>query len=313
MTKNIVPALNHEALLAKSKVYIHRALKRKEQNDFDEYQLWASLALELLGKSALANFHPSLIADPQSSTSLFAAAGINISTDIKTISAHTLFERLRHVISAFDEKTKKFCTEIAQRRNAELHSGETPFKAMKIEAWEAQFWYSVYLILQGMNLSLDEWLGASQAKAPSIIISHAIEARQAAVVVRVERHKEKFLERKKSDRDAALAEAAKKRPFHYNKLFTLLSDEEWETSCPSCGGKAFSAGVKISEQVVDTYTDNEAPWELVEKEYSAEQFHCPVCDLWLDGVDELEAANLPTTHTETDEREMEYEPDYGND
>ena len=65
-----------------------------------EYQLWASLALELLGKFALAQIHPCLVADPQSSVSLFAAAGVNIGTDVKTISAKTVFERLNSCLKA---------------------------------------------------------------------------------------------------------------------------------------------------------------------------------------------------------------------
>lgn len=138
LDKKLLPALDPESLLTKSKLYIQKSLLRKESGDLDEYQLWASLALELLGKSSLAGLHPSLVADPNHASSLFAAAGVNLSTDIKTIAAHTLFERLRHVIPKFDEKTKKFCSEIALRRNSELHSGETPFKSMRLDAWEAQ-------------------------------------------------------------------------------------------------------------------------------------------------------------------------------
>ncbi len=44
-----------------------------------------------------------------------------------------------------------------------------------------------------------------------------------------------------------------------------------------------------------------------------EKFRCPTCDLNLDGFDELDFAGLPTEHSDTDERQMEYEPDYGND
>src|SRR3569832_2031077 len=75
------PALSPDALFAKSQTYIARALAAKGRSDLGEYQFWASLALELLGKSALAQIHPCLIADPQSSISIFAAAGVAIGTD----------------------------------------------------------------------------------------------------------------------------------------------------------------------------------------------------------------------------------------
>ena len=117
----IATALSHEALYGKSKVYITRGLNAKSRADHGEYQLWASLALELLGKSALAAIHPSLVADPQSYISLFAAAGINIDTDIKTIIAKTVFERLTHVSAQgkkqFDTNTAKFCQDMALKRN----------------------------------------------------------------------------------------------------------------------------------------------------------------------------------------------------
>ena len=52
--KEVPPALAADALLGKSRVYIGRALVAKARQDTGEYQLWESLALELLGKSALA-------------------------------------------------------------------------------------------------------------------------------------------------------------------------------------------------------------------------------------------------------------------
>src|ERR1700737_1197343 len=95
-------ALSAEALLGKSRVYIARALAAKSRHSMAEYQLWASLSIELLGKSALAKAHPCLVADPQSYISLFAAAGMSVGTDIKTITAKTLFERLTHISKRFD-------------------------------------------------------------------------------------------------------------------------------------------------------------------------------------------------------------------
>ncbi|HWK32608.1 MAG TPA: hypothetical protein VNR51_02870, partial [Hyphomicrobium sp.] len=64
MPENVFIAISGDALHAKSKVYIGRALARKAHGDLEEYQLWSSLALELLGKAALARKHPSLVVDP---------------------------------------------------------------------------------------------------------------------------------------------------------------------------------------------------------------------------------------------------------
>jgi hypothetical protein len=311
--KRLQSALDSDAIFGKAKVYINKALARKGAGDLEEYQLWASLALELLGKAALARIHPSLVVDPNHLESLLAASSINLSTDIKTITAHTLFERLRRIIPSFDEAVKSYCTSISLRRNAELHSGETPFRTMRLEAWEANYWHAGQIILDHMDTTLEEWLGAAQAEAPKAIIEHAKAAKRLAVEVRIAKSKVAFGERKKSVRESLLRDAESRRAFHYKDLFTLLGDLEWECRCPSCEGKAFLAGVKIGEEVVDTFNDEDGAWEQVEKYYSAEQFHCPVCELFLDGSDEIDYAGLDADYSEIDERQMEYEPEYGND
>lgn len=110
------PALGPEALYTKSQVYIRRGFKAQSDGDTEEYQLWASLALELLGKAALAKVHPALVADPMHYQSLFAACGRQVSPDVKTITAKTLFERLGHIDKAFDLRHQKFCEQIALRK-----------------------------------------------------------------------------------------------------------------------------------------------------------------------------------------------------
>lgn len=77
MLEKVFVAIDGDALHAKSKVYIGRALSRKADGDLDEYQLWASLAIELLGKSALAKRHPSLVVDPTHWQSMFVGRSQN--------------------------------------------------------------------------------------------------------------------------------------------------------------------------------------------------------------------------------------------
>ncbi len=316
---NLQLAIEKEALLGKSKVYIQRALRCKSQGDLDQYQLWASLSIELLGKSTLSSIHPSLIVDPTHYQSLFAASGINISTDIKTITAKTLFERLRRLSKKFDENVKKFCDAISHRRNAELHSGEVPFQNMKLEAWERHYWHAIQLILEISFSSLDEWLGADRAKAPKEIVKQAQEAIRDAVKTKIEYAANEFKKKNKRDREKALADAETKSVFQYRDFFTLISDADWELKCPACEGKAFMAGIQYGEEiVVDAISDVGEDWwgglwEIVEKCFVAEEFYCAVCELHLVNQAEIEVAGLETEHFETEEREAEYEPDYGNE
>lgn len=312
MSDDIFIAINGDALLNKSKVYIGRALTRKAANDLDEYQLWASLALELLGKAFLANKHPSLVVDPNHWQSLFVAAGIRVTTDVKTITAKTLFERLTHLLPRFDKEVQTFCMGIAERRNAELHSGDLPFRTMKLDAWEARYWHACDTILNALASSLEEWLGADDAKAPRQLLDEAAQALEAAVLLRLESARKRFEERKKPDREAAAAAAESMEPYRQRALFENSFDAIWIHKCPSCGCRAFMAGDQVGEDISED-RDEYGIWEIVDREFVGEEFRCPTCELALVGTEEIEAAGLASSHADQQERQMEYETDYGND
>lgn len=312
MPSNVFVAINGDALHAKSKIYIGRALAGKETGALDEYQLWASLALELLGKAALSHKHPCLVVDPNHSPSLFVAAGISATTDVKTITARTLFERLAHLIPRFDKTIQKFCQDIAERRNAELHSADLPFQTMRLEAWEARYWHACDTILIEMRSSLEEWVGAADAQAPRRLLEQAEEALRAAVRLRVEAAKERFAELKKSERERLATEANSREPLNQATLFKGNYDEIWIEICPACGCRAFMTGEQTGEDISEE-NDEQAMWEIVDREFVGDEFRCPTCDLTLVGRDEIDFAGLNYIHEDQQEREMEYEPDYGND
>lgn len=308
---DIAIAISEEALLGKSRAYIAKALRRKGEGDLEEYQLWASLALELLGKSALAHRHPCLVVDPTHAPSLFVAAGVSATTDVKTITAKTLYERLRQIVPPFDEDVRQYCLAISERRNAELHSGDLPFKAMKVEAWEARYWYACNIILASMDRKLEEWIGEGEAKEKHQLLAIAAERLKAGVMVKLEAAKVKFLAFPQKTRDQMVAEADARSAMHYTDLFKWSNDKSWDSKCIVCQAKGYLAGDSVEEEVIEeTYDDG--PWEKVEITYSADEFSCPVCGLHLIGQAEIELGGYDLQHIETDERQIEYEPEYGN-
>lgn len=313
------PALDTEALSAKSKVFIGRAISSKSLGSIDEYQLWASLALELLGKAALARVHPCLVADPTSSESLFVAAGVSITTDIKTITAKTVFDRLKKIVPRFDSRIETFCLDISKRRNAELHSGELPFFAMRLEAWESRYWHASDTILQYMNLSLEHWLGAADALAPRQLLDEAKAALKAAVRHRVEAAEAAFQKLASKERKLLIGRSELISPQQHAAVFGAAFDATWKVSCPACDSAGIMAGRQVDEVIIETTTDTDsgrwdpAIWETVRRQFDGEEFACLVCDLRLSGSAQIEAADLDASHEDEDEREMEYEEDYGND
>lgn len=315
MKETTNPALENEALYAKSKVYIGRGLRAQSDEDVEEYQLWSSLALELLGKAALAKVHPALVADPTHSHSIFAACGRQLSPDIKTITAKTLFERLGHIDKAFDSRHQKFCEQMALRRNSELHSGESPFSGIAADAWEKEYWGAIKTVLKMQNESLESWLGAENSKAPSKLIEQAREALEWAIKHRIARCKDDF-EKKYQDptlRAKRIEESQTLRWWNVSRQFNLSADWGELHGCPACTSMGFQAGALWSEDVSDEVDPDDPSVEYVDEVYVVEEFICPTCGLHLYGSKETNAAKLPEEFTLREIREREFEPDYGND
>lgn len=309
------PALSPDALYAKSQVYVRRGLRAHAGGDTEEYQLWASLALELLGKAALSKVHPALVVDPTHYQSLFAACGRHISTDVKTITAKTLFERLSHIDKAFDSRHQKFCEQIAIRRNVELHSGESPFSGMASEVWEREFWGAIEIILKMQAESLESWLGVQDSTAPIALLQQAVKATEWAVMNRISRSREDFESKyRDSNKRKEMIERASDRPFQdYEKKFNIIVDSWERHQCPACGTNGFLGGQLWSEDVVDVDDSDDPMIEYTDETYTVEEYVCPNCDLHLFGTKEVQPAGLPSEFVVRVERERDFEPDYGND
>lgn len=308
-------ALAHESLYGKSKVYILRAFRAHEARDDQEYQLWASMSLELLGKSTLAKVHPSLVADPKHTESLFAACGRSFSPDVMTIAANTVWKRLGHLDKRFDAGYQKTFEQMSLRRNSELHSGESPFSGMTPESWEREFWGAAEVILNMQDETLDTWLGSEEARAPKEIVRRAAEALKWAVGDRIKRTREQFEAAHKNPQEREELVAASHGVPIWRRLdiLTILGDGHSSATCPACGGKGYTGGIEVEAVILPDH-DHEEPWtEWVETTYSIEEFACPVCGLHLDNYREVEASGIGTEFKETETRERVYEPEYGND
>jgi hypothetical protein len=83
--------------------------------------------------------------------------------------------------------------------------------------------------------------------------------------------------------------------------------------CPVCKCEAAVSGERWHEEI-STVERPDEPWmELVETTYVTSGFRCAVCQLKLDGREEMDLAGIEKNFVLTEEREPDYEPDYGND
>lgn len=133
---------NYDSLFNKSRQFVGKSVEARNAGQLGECQLWAANALELLAKSTLAKIHPALVAAPQNDKSLLAACGVAAQSGFKnyrTINAKTAYTRIHRLSGSNSTFDHEFCSDIAERRSAELHSGETPYLDMKLDDWLPQY------------------------------------------------------------------------------------------------------------------------------------------------------------------------------
>ena len=125
----VIAPYDHEALWAKAKVFLNRAMDPDPGRSFDEQALWASAALELLGKAALARVSPLLIAEPtEEGVNILIATGLIEGTaEFTSVSASTIFKRCQRAFRPFSAAdAQKF----ADARNEYLHGSSIGFMTL---------------------------------------------------------------------------------------------------------------------------------------------------------------------------------------
>lgn len=310
-------AIAHEALFAKSKLHAKRSLEANEAGFDVECQLWAATSLELLAKAQLALIHPSLVVEADNPNSLLEANGISTGTNIRTINASVAYARLKHTVPHFSTPVHDECKKLADRRNAELHSGDAACAAMPKEAWEGNFWNAADLILSSMDLELKDWLGADSKAPQSLLKEHRLAVKKAALQ-RVKHHAAEFKNTPKGKFGKAkfeelVKETVKVDPEKYIGQFRYLYVKYWHHKCPACATYGVAAGDETWEEPAEDQSNADYGYEIIEHGYSPSEFYCPTCELSLVGDTAVGVAGITDSFIEECEEEIEYEPDYGND
>lgn len=317
-TRMIPPALSDDALYGKAATYARRALAAKQAAEEDAYQLWATLSLELLGKFALARIHPSLVVDPKNSNSMLEACGISTATAVRTIDANEVFSRLKHVVPGFNSLAYNACKDLADRRNAELHSGHAAYIGISLEEWEGKLWHAMRLILQAAGKDLEDLIGGAAAEKEALL-AHLSHLKNQSAVQKIEHARDKFAKDAEGKKRAPKSLEDQRSQSHERSWWQLYRqtngtfDRYWTPVCPACECTAVLGGSKDYEELIDDQDDVSPGYEAVEITYSPVEFICDQCELHLIGTDELSAAGMSKEVVEVEEREISYEPDYGND
>ncbi|WP_374473373.1 hypothetical protein [Arenimonas sp.] len=313
---NVPAGISPDALFAKSQHFVASALTARNSTDMSLFPLSAAIALELLAKAALASRHPSLIVDvKKNENTLLAAAGLAVETRVATIGAEAAYARMKHLAPRFRDSVYKACKKLSEARNAYLHSGDLPFTSGDHGRWEPDFWYAAELMLATMNRSFEDWLGSDGAIVSKTVLQNARDARKASVSVRIVEHKEQFLELfpKISQQNAARSKSEARDPVQAGRSELYDGFEcYWLTECPACECFGVSGGNHSETLLAEDQSEMELGWESIEKIYDIAEFACSTCGLHLND-EEAYFAGLDEPYIVESEREIEWEPDYGND
>jgi len=299
---------DHEALWLKAKLFLNLATEDGDYRTFDERALWASLALELLGKAALSKVSPLLIAVPsEEGTNILIAAGLTSGdARFESISASTLFKRCARAFKPFSDS---HALAIARARNNYVHGGEASFTKIPPEAWWPRFWAQAVILVHAQDRDLEDLLGHRE--------SQVAEKHLATNTKNIEHRTEMLLERARQR--LALADSGThtaRQAAEWGRTVVMDAGFKYATTatCPACGatGKLEGENDNDHEMIVERISDDDFDvW--VEVTVEADYFSCETCRLVLDAYELLEQAGLETSFTTAGDMADFAEPDYGND
>ena len=111
-------AFNAPDYWAKARLFINRAQEAEGARSDDERRFWATLALEVLAKWALAKHSPTLVADPEKGggAELFKALGLKDGYPEVSVTVTTAFKRCETLYKHFSStEAGKFSPEPLMR------------------------------------------------------------------------------------------------------------------------------------------------------------------------------------------------------
>lgn len=302
-----------EALWLKAKLFLNRALDEGPDQSFDEQALWASLALELLGKSTLSRVSPALIADPsESGNNLLVAAGlVESSGPVTSVRASTIWSRCQRAFKPFDERRAK---KIADARNEYLHGGALGFLTSPPNTWWPEFWSLVNPLVTAQDRTLEELLGEERAEEARRHLernTQNIEHSVTALMEAARRGLDRFSRGELSSTELRIWKARKPRlAYEYSY--------EGDAPCPVCSAEGRVWGEEVDDVRIEVEEILGAP-DSETLDYCigtvwTEAFWCSTCHLMIEGAQYIDVAGIDQSFEVLDEnlRELQ-ESEYGND
>lgn len=290
MTSASAPTATHAAfstenMLMKAQRYVEQ-MGEVDSRDW-RHALWSSLALEMLARAALAKVSPVLLADEKNWAHLLAALGHSpkeAKYAPRSIATNEVLKRLGELFEDFKE-VSSFCIVHTGRRNAELHSGETPFEGVEAANWHPQFYHACQVLLTTMGIQLDEFFDADEAKTALALIAAAADDAAKAVLGDIAAHHKVW--RAYTDEERTDAQKIAK--------VWATRQEGHRVLCPACKSIALVFGDPCAAAKTKLEDD-----EIIEtQEHLPSKFECVACKLKVSGLSRLTVAKLGDRYIKT--------------
>jgi hypothetical protein len=288
---------NSEGLWKKAKLFMDKA--NESDHGSSEFALYAALALECLGRSALTKVHPVLNADPREDANILYACGYSFAKP-RSLPAHSVFIRLEKIIDPFQKQHREVCEFLALQRNAHVHTADLPYENLGTDKWIARFYETVALLHDFLGKPLDQFLGKRGAKMASELIKTLNESVLKAVKKKIAAYQAVF-ETKSDEEKKKLLEAA-------SSILNMPSYDQHSCTCPACKGNGTLTGSRFRE-LPEQYSDGELYNDV---EYLSTSFQCKACELSFSSIEEIAHAGLPTHFKKMESTSLHdlYEPDH---
>lgn len=324
-------AIDPDKLYLKSKLYAQKVFECQQASKSEDAQLWAAVALELLGKAALSALHPSLVVDLKNGDKnpniLLEAAGISSKTNVKTIDASTTYARLKHIIPFFSTSVHDFAIDLANRRNTELHSGLSLMENRQDQEWSPRFWYASDLILSALGKDLKNWVGKggkdleksveSWRKVKEEAAQGYVEEKRLAFDAFLTQRKRPSKNQENDEENGNLEVVKNVDEEDYQDCFFFQYDKYWKHECPACANQAVVAGDLAHEEETDEpdwRKEDNTFWQWYKITYYSEELYCPSCKLHVVETFALKAIEIEELYEEEEARKVDIDYDaYGND
>lgn len=272
---------DRESLWAKSRLYFERAFETDREDE--TFGLWCAMGLELLARSAIAKFSPTLLAEPDKDHKylLIALDLGSAKVSRRSIATNQVLSLCKTLIPDFTEDEVKLASALTGRRNEELHSGSAAFMEYSTQQWIAGFYKCCKILAESQEESLTSLFGDEEAKVAEGVITEVAEEVKSKVQNAIAAYKKVFNEKDESERNDLREKAEKQGE-------TLSFQSHHRVDCPACGCVATVQGDTYGQEQIEHKEDE----IVVRQSVIPTRFSCPACGLKLSGYGELSSAKV---------------------